>query len=32
MLVKIVPFVFQLVITADEGASSRWPGMEIERS
>ena len=31
MLVEIVPFMFQLVVTADERASSCWPGVEVER-
>ena len=27
VLVEVVPFMFQLVITADEGASGRGPGV-----
>lgn len=30
MLVEVVPFIFQLVVAADEGASSGWPEVEIE--
>lgn len=29
MLVEVIPFLFQFVIAANEGAPSGWPGVKI---